>query len=901
LNSSTNYDVYLRANCGLNPGDDDSLWVGPINFTTLVSCPVPTNLSSTNITLNSVDLSWTAGNTETAWEIEYGLTGFTQGSGTLMQLNSNIQTLTGLVYNTNYDVYLRANCGLNLGDDDSSWIGPITFKTLGIVIPSNLTAEIDQTTGEVTLNWSENSGFYEDFTDGVANNWIPVTGDWNVSNSTYNVTRTTHDTSTSYYNQDFSNFEFEMRAKKDGGNECNISMYFNGDPSSIAVEGGWNNTYNLMYCTNGSWKLVKIINGNWTNIVDWTSSSAINTGNNWNVLKVVYVDGYINVYINNVLLGSYYDVTFPSGKVGVKMYDNANNDIDLGNFDYISLIDLSNTTNSYTFNVEEPNSRNIYSFGDCNNEETCSNNNEIIDIETTPIPKYGNSYTYKNNIIQAFQNYKIYRDGIEIGTSIPETYLDQLPSYGDYEYYVTAIYDEGESLPSNTVIVNWHGTPNIVVTPLALSQTLYTNQTATQTVSITNNGTDDLNFSINSFVVSATNFQNIGFGNIDTENITPFNSENSLESSIVTPTFAERVYFNTSDALNILIFEYTSEETYYEDALINLGFTFTQVSYWSILESTINNGTNWDLVIINSYDEATPSNTLNILDNYQANGGKLIFADWGILNVASNNLFANMGVNIINSFNTPINFTAVNNSHTIFTTPNTVNTFNYTDNQYNIDGQIVNVINGATQLAVFDGYPNSGATVLNANQNTIFNAFQADNYHGDDNANGKPDMVELIENQINFLIDNENWLSTTQTSGTVFAGSSVIIDVNFDSTDMTVGTYNGIVKISSNDPDEPIVDVIAELIIIEDTSSINDLVQFNFKYHPNPFENSINLSANEKFTSVKIYSLLGQELMEINPDNQSQLTIDMSDLSIGTYFMKVVINDKSSSMKIIKK
>jgi hypothetical protein len=118
---------------------------------------------------------------------------------------------------------------------------------------------------------------------------------------------------------------------------------------------------------------------------------------------------------------------------------------------------------------------------------------------------------------------------------------------------------------------------------------------------------------------------------------------------------------------------------------------------------------------------------------------------------------------------------------------------------------------------------------------------------------------------------------------------------------MTVGTYNGIVKISSNDPDEPIVDVIAELIIIEDTSSINDLVQFNFKYHPNPFENSINLSANEKFTSVKIYSLLGQELMEINPDNQSQLTIDMSDLSIGTYFMKVVINDKSSSMKIIKK
>ena len=46
------------------------------------SCSDPTGLTASNVTVSGADVSWTAGGTETAWNVEYGLSGFTLGSGT---------------------------------------------------------------------------------------------------------------------------------------------------------------------------------------------------------------------------------------------------------------------------------------------------------------------------------------------------------------------------------------------------------------------------------------------------------------------------------------------------------------------------------------------------------------------------------------------------------------------------------------------------------------------------------------------------------------------------------------------------------------------------------------------------------------------------------------------------
>jgi hypothetical protein len=98
-----------------------------IGFDFVVTCPAPLNLAATNVSTNSVDISWGAGGTETAWQYVVQLA----GQGTPSSPTSSTSTsfnVGSLTSNTNYEVYVRSNCGGANGD--SYWVGPINFKTL---------------------------------------------------------------------------------------------------------------------------------------------------------------------------------------------------------------------------------------------------------------------------------------------------------------------------------------------------------------------------------------------------------------------------------------------------------------------------------------------------------------------------------------------------------------------------------------------------------------------------------------------------------------------------------------------------------------------------------------------------------------------------------------------------
>ncbi len=93
-------------------------------------CLDPSGFVGNAATSTTFDLGWTDTNTGTpTWEIEWGADGFTQGTGTLV---SNILTpnyvFMGLTPNTNYDFFIRTNCGGSNGD--SAWVGPIGFRSL---------------------------------------------------------------------------------------------------------------------------------------------------------------------------------------------------------------------------------------------------------------------------------------------------------------------------------------------------------------------------------------------------------------------------------------------------------------------------------------------------------------------------------------------------------------------------------------------------------------------------------------------------------------------------------------------------------------------------------------------------------------------------------------------------
>ncbi|MCX7954305.1 MAG: fibronectin type III domain-containing protein [Bacteroidales bacterium] len=108
-------------------GNNQYIYLDNFIYEPIPSCPKPTQFTLTNITPTSVTLTWIPGGNETSWNIEYGPTGFTPGTGTIINnINTNTYTLTGLVPTLTYDVYVSAQCNPN---NSSTWTGPITFTT----------------------------------------------------------------------------------------------------------------------------------------------------------------------------------------------------------------------------------------------------------------------------------------------------------------------------------------------------------------------------------------------------------------------------------------------------------------------------------------------------------------------------------------------------------------------------------------------------------------------------------------------------------------------------------------------------------------------------------------------------------------------------------------------------
>lgn len=92
------------------------------------SCPAPQNASATNITQSSAQIIWTSTGGNGTFSIEYGLSGFTQGTGTIINNAQSGASISGLLSTTNYQFYVRQVCGVN---GSSAWVGPVNFSTGG--------------------------------------------------------------------------------------------------------------------------------------------------------------------------------------------------------------------------------------------------------------------------------------------------------------------------------------------------------------------------------------------------------------------------------------------------------------------------------------------------------------------------------------------------------------------------------------------------------------------------------------------------------------------------------------------------------------------------------------------------------------------------------------------------
>ncbi|MFP9112791.1 fibronectin type III domain-containing protein [Flavobacterium sp. RHBU_3] len=108
-------------------GDDGDRWLID-NVSVMQLCSPPTNLTASNATTTSSQLSWTDASGAGSWEIEVVAPGNTPTGSGVVYTGTLPYTATGLTATTTYTYYVRSLCSPS--GNNSTWAGPFTFSTL---------------------------------------------------------------------------------------------------------------------------------------------------------------------------------------------------------------------------------------------------------------------------------------------------------------------------------------------------------------------------------------------------------------------------------------------------------------------------------------------------------------------------------------------------------------------------------------------------------------------------------------------------------------------------------------------------------------------------------------------------------------------------------------------------
>ena len=171
LSSGTMYQLYLKSHCSSETGS----WSAPRTFTTLAACPTPINLTLMSHTAEEATISWMPGATESSWEVVCVPHGDPVYSGTPTVVYNSPYTISNLIDNTPYDVYVRAECG---NGEYSYWTSAVTFTTDPYCTePTNVHAT--QVVGTSALiNWNSApvgaTGYTVGYSEAGLDNWTTI-------------------------------------------------------------------------------------------------------------------------------------------------------------------------------------------------------------------------------------------------------------------------------------------------------------------------------------------------------------------------------------------------------------------------------------------------------------------------------------------------------------------------------------------------------------------------------------------------------------------------------------------------------------------------------------------------------------------------------------------------------
>lgn len=240
--TGTGGNIVLIAPKADKSANSGAIYIDNVYVEKASNCLRPEDLAARKATSSSISISWNAKGEETAWDVAYVAEGGNIADATIVPVSADSVVIEGLQHSTNYDFYVRANCG---GTEVSNWTNPITANTLYVVELADANWNFDDAAKYVQSPYSTAATYKLD-------------QGWMVGN--------TKNSAANYTPYNVKNTATDRYAKSDS---CALKIYSYVNYSSSATSGG---TFN-----NGAYAIMPEINADYDDLQIRFSARGINT------------------------------------------------------------------------------------------------------------------------------------------------------------------------------------------------------------------------------------------------------------------------------------------------------------------------------------------------------------------------------------------------------------------------------------------------------------------------------------------------------------------------------------------------------------------------------------------------------------------------------------------------
>jgi hypothetical protein len=120
---------------------------------------------------------------------------------------------------------------------------------------------------------------------------------------------------------------------------------------------------------------------------------------------------------------------------------------------------------------------------------------------------------------------------------------------------------------------------------------------------------------------------------------------------------------------------------------------------------------------------------------------------------------------------------------------------------------------------------------------------------------------------------------------------------NVEPEDTTIQYGYQVLGLNANPEDEA---ALGSIVVVDTVLGTSDFDARSISTHPNPVTSTFTINSQEVISSVSIFNVLGQQLINQTPDTLN-FVVDFSNLTAGVYLVKIATQSGSKTVKVIKK